>query len=112
MPCTTCRAKLSCAGLQLLRLTEQQHSWCICLPREPPEAKDSCAQGQVGDASASQSPLSFGGFGNMLRHLERLSTGLDAALQQDRLSKQALRLLQARQLPLPAQALQLLHETL
>jgi lycopene cyclase CruP len=71
----------------------------MCIALEPVEAEDSCAHGQVGDASASQSPLSFGGFGNMLRHLQRLSTGLDAALQQDRLSKQALRLLQARQHP-------------
>ena len=28
---------------------------------------------QVGDASASQSPLSFGGFGGMVRHLPRLA---------------------------------------
>ena len=28
---------------------------------------------QVGDASACQSPLSFGGFGSMVRHLPRLT---------------------------------------
>jgi len=53
---------------------------------------------QIGDASASQSPLSFGGFGSMLRHLRRLTDGCDAALQQDRLSKQDLKLLQVRAL--------------
>lgn len=30
---------------------------------------------QVGDASGIQSPVSFGGFGSMSRHLNRLSTG-------------------------------------
>jgi hypothetical protein len=49
---------------------------------------------QVGDASASQSPLSFGGFGGMLRHLNRLTSGLDAALAHDKLSKADLKLLQ------------------
>ncbi|EIE26315.1 hypothetical protein COCSUDRAFT_11899 [Coccomyxa subellipsoidea C-169] len=52
---------------------------------------------QVGDASSSQSPLSFGGFGSMLRHLRRLTEGLDAALQQDRLSRKALILIQPYQ---------------
>ncbi len=36
---------------------------------------------QIGDASATQSPLSFGGFGAMLRHLPRLTEGLDDALR-------------------------------
>lgn len=49
---------------------------------------------QVGDASATQSPLSFGGFGSMLRHLPRLAAGLHAALDQDKLSKGDLKLLQ------------------
>ncbi|XP_074591700.1 uncharacterized protein LOC141847543 isoform X1 [Curcuma longa] len=31
---------------------------------------------QVGDASGIQSPVSFGGFGSMSRHLNRLSTGI------------------------------------
>ncbi len=52
---------------------------------------------KVGDASASQSPLSFGGFGSMLRHLQRLTDGLDQALKQDRLSRSALKLLQVPQ---------------
>eukprot|EP00315_Gephyrocapsa_oceanica_P039079 CAMPEP_0185426612 /NCGR_PEP_ID=MMETSP1365-20130426/14813_1 /TAXON_ID=38817 /ORGANISM="Gephyrocapsa oceanica, Strain RCC1303" /LENGTH=590 /DNA_ID=CAMNT_0028030669 /DNA_START=26 /DNA_END=1796 /DNA_ORIENTATION=+ len=41
----------------------------------------------VGDASAVQSPISFGGFCAMLRHLPRYSRGIDAALRQDRLSR-------------------------
>ncbi|KAG2488611.1 hypothetical protein HYH03_012928 [Edaphochlamys debaryana] len=42
---------------------------------------------QIGDASAAQSPLSFGGFGSMMRHLGRLSRGINQALAEDRLSK-------------------------
>ncbi|BDA41128.1 hypothetical protein COCOBI_01-7830 [Coccomyxa sp. Obi] len=57
---------------------------------------------QVGDASASQSPLSFGGFGSMLRHLRRLTEGLDAALQQDQLSRKALKMIQPYQPSLAA----------
>ena len=49
---------------------------------------------QVGDASASQSPLSFGGFGSMLRHLRRLTDGLDQALRQNMLARGNLKLLQ------------------
>ena len=55
-----------------------------------------CLGGQVGDASASQSPLSFGGFGTMLRHLPRLAAGVDSALGADALSQRALAVLQAR----------------
>jgi lycopene cyclase CruP len=51
----------------------------------------------VGDSSGSQSPLSFGGFGAMLRHLSRLDVGIDQALQQDALSSQSLGLLQPYQ---------------
>ncbi|KAG2423187.1 hypothetical protein HXX76_010955 [Chlamydomonas incerta] len=42
---------------------------------------------QIGDASAAQSPLSFGGFGSMMRHLPRLSRGLNQALREDRLAR-------------------------
>ncbi|KAL6751611.1 hypothetical protein V8C86DRAFT_668952 [Haematococcus lacustris] len=45
---------------------------------------------QVGDASATQSPLSFGGFGAMLRHLTRLTEGLDDALRCGALSRSEL----------------------
>ena len=37
---------------------------------------------QVGDASGIQSPLSFGGFGALTRHLDRLSAGIEEALQE------------------------------
>ena len=36
---------------------------------------------QVGDASGIQSPLSFGGFGAMTRHLERLRQAVTEALE-------------------------------
>ncbi len=51
----------------------------------------------VGDSSGSQSPLSFGGFGAMVRHLERLTQGLDDALQADLLDAKALGKLQPYQ---------------
>lgn len=44
----------------------------------------------VGDSCGNQSPLSFGGFGAMIRHLPRLSLGIHEALSQDLLSAQAL----------------------
>ncbi|NEQ55358.1 MAG: FAD-binding oxidoreductase, partial [Leptolyngbya sp. SIO3F4] len=51
----------------------------------------------VGDASGHQSPLSFGGFGAMIRHLDRLTGGIDDALRQDQLSASALGWLQPYQ---------------
>jgi lycopene cyclase CruP len=39
----------------------------------------------IGDSSGNQSPLSFGGFGAMIRHLPRLTNGIQAALTTDRL---------------------------
>ena len=52
---------------------------------------------QVGDSSGSQSPLSFGGFGSMVRHLKRLSQGIQEALATDCLNRQAIALLQPYQ---------------
>ncbi|MEE3717026.1 FAD-binding oxidoreductase [Tumidithrix elongata RA019] len=52
---------------------------------------------QVGDSSGSQSPLSFGGFGAMVRHLTRLTNGIDAALSGNFLSRNDLRSLQPYQ---------------
>lgn len=52
---------------------------------------------QVGDSSGMQSPLSFGGFGAMVRHLPRLSKGINNALQADLLTKGNLRSLQPYQ---------------
>ncbi len=51
----------------------------------------------VGDSSGSQSPLSFGGFGAMVRHLERLTLGIDDALQADLLDAKSLGKLQPYQ---------------
>lgn len=51
----------------------------------------------VGDSSGSQSPLSFGGFGAMVRHLKRLTLGIQEALQTEQLSANALSLLQPYQ---------------
>lgn len=44
----------------------------------------------VGDSAGAQSPVSFGGFGSMVRHLKRLSEGIHEALQSDALSRNAL----------------------
>lgn len=41
----------------------------------------------VGDASGIQSPLSFGGFGALTRHLERITDALSDALEDDLLHK-------------------------
>lgn len=48
---------------------------------------------QVGDASGIQSPLSFGGFGAITRHLPRLTNAIGSALEIDALSKDALSLM-------------------
>jgi flavin-dependent dehydrogenase len=44
----------------------------------------------VGDASGIQSPLSFGGFGALTRHLERITTAVDEAINRDLLDKKNL----------------------
>ncbi|MEH2467718.1 FAD-binding oxidoreductase [Nostoc sp.] len=51
----------------------------------------------AGDSSGSQSPLSFGGFGAMVRHLKRLTFGIYEALETEQLFAQALALLQPYQ---------------
>ncbi|HEY9705194.1 MAG TPA: FAD-binding oxidoreductase [Allocoleopsis sp.] len=51
----------------------------------------------IGDSSGSQSPVSFGGFGAMVRHLKRLTTGINDALKWDCLSQKDLLLLQPYQ---------------
>ena len=51
----------------------------------------------VGDSSGNQSPLSFGGFGAMVRHLHRLTLGIEEALKTDQLSAQSLAILQPYQ---------------
>jgi lycopene cyclase CruP len=51
----------------------------------------------IGDSSGSQSPLSFGGFGAMVRHLKRLDNGIDEALRSDALDRDSLNWLQPYQ---------------
>lgn len=51
----------------------------------------------IGDSSGAQSPVSFGGFGAMLRHLKRLSLGINEALQIDALNRSDLAWLQPYQ---------------
>lgn len=51
----------------------------------------------VGDSSGHQSPLSFGGFGAMVRHLQRLTQGIHDALTSDCLDAKALGQLQPYQ---------------
>ena len=51
----------------------------------------------VGDSAGGQSPVSFGGFGAMIRHLPRLTKGIDEALKVDSLNQQDLALLQPYQ---------------
>lgn len=51
----------------------------------------------VGDSCGAQSPVSFGGFGSMVRHLRRLTLGIDEALKVDALDAASLGLLQPYQ---------------
>ena len=51
----------------------------------------------VGDSAGGQSPVSFGGFGAMIRHLKRLTHGINEALTVDSLNSKDLVLLQPYQ---------------
>ncbi len=51
----------------------------------------------IGDSSGSQSPVSFGGFGAMMRHLSRLTDGIEMAIAADALRAIDLQLLQPYQ---------------
>ncbi|AGF53056.1 sll0659 [Synechocystis sp. PCC 6803] len=51
----------------------------------------------VGDSAGSQSPVSFGGFGAMVRHLKRLTNAIGEALAGDYLAAEDLALLQPYQ---------------
>ncbi len=51
----------------------------------------------LGDGSGAQSPLSFGGFGAMMRHLIRLSDALNQAISTDCLDRASLELIQPYQ---------------
>ncbi|KAG2435517.1 hypothetical protein HYH02_011811 [Chlamydomonas schloesseri] len=50
---------------------------------------------QIGDASGLQSPLSFGGFGALTRHLARLTNALTEAVEADALDRNSLGLIHA-----------------
>ncbi|EFJ53125.1 hypothetical protein VOLCADRAFT_54927, partial [Volvox carteri f. nagariensis] len=50
---------------------------------------------QIGDASGLQSPLSFGGFGALTRHLARLTAALTEAVEADALDRGSLSLVQS-----------------
>lgn len=52
---------------------------------------------QVGDASGIQSPLSFGGFGSITRHLARITAAVGDALDADLLGREQLSLINAYQ---------------
>ena len=51
----------------------------------------------VGDSAGGQSPVSFGGFGAMIRHLKRLTYGINEALTLDSLNSKDLAILQPYQ---------------
>ena len=51
----------------------------------------------IGDSNGGQSPVSFGGFGAMVRHLQRLSNSIYDALQTDSLARRDLALIQPYQ---------------
>ncbi|BAZ43157.1 hypothetical protein NIES4102_01530 [Chondrocystis sp. NIES-4102] len=51
----------------------------------------------VGDSAGGQSPVSFGGFGAMVRHLTRLTDGIEEALNLNKLNSRDLWLLQPYQ---------------
>ena len=51
----------------------------------------------IGDSNGGQSPVSFGGFGAMVRHLKRLTFGIYEALQTDSLKQKDLAIIQPYQ---------------
>lgn len=51
----------------------------------------------IGDSNGGQSPVSFGGFGAMVRHLKRLTLGISEALQTDSLKQKDLAIIQPYQ---------------
>ena len=83
-------------GLEQLKFLRALFGFFPCYRRSPlqlPWARILPA----GDSSGSQSPLSFGGFGAMVRHLPRLAKGINEALQANVLDRSALALLQPYQ---------------
>lgn len=86
---------------QQVELAELNFKRCLfgCFPsyRNSPLKTDWARVLLIGDSSGSQSPVSFGGFGAMIRHLSRLTTGIEMAIQADALSNSDLQLLQPYQ---------------
>ena len=71
-----------------LRNSARRHTLSAPLPRLPQNPEPSLSRIiQIGDASGIQSPLSFGGFGALMRHARRLVGAIDDALKSDALTK-------------------------
>ncbi|WP_338441556.1 FAD-binding oxidoreductase [Synechococcus elongatus IITB4] len=85
-------------GVDLAQLQWQRLLWGI-LPSYRNSPLQSCWNRilAIGDSSGAQSPLSFGGFGALLRHLPRLCRGIHEALLSDCLQANDLALLQPHQ---------------
>ena len=81
------------AALEGLDVRRIVFGWFPTYRRNAPLAPSFDRVLSVGDASAVQSPISFGGFCAMLRHLPRYSRGIDLALRSDRLTASDLRLM-------------------
>jgi lycopene cyclase CruP len=86
---------------QQVELTSLNFQRCLfgCFPsyRDSPLQTPWARVLLIGDSSGSQSPVSFGGFGAMIRHLSRLTSGIEMAIQADALSNKDLQLLQPYQ---------------
>ncbi len=86
---------------QQVELAQLNFQRCLfgCFPsyRNSPLKPDWARVLLIGDSSGSQSPVSFGGFGAMIRHLARLTDGIEMAIKADALSNTDLQLLQPYQ---------------
>ncbi|MEO6862324.1 MAG: FAD-binding oxidoreductase [Microcoleus sp.] len=82
--------------LEQLKFQRALYGFFPCYRQSPLKMPWNCIL-PVGDSSGSQSPLSFGGFGAMVRHLKRLTLGIDEALTSESLDNNSLALLQPYQ---------------
>jgi lycopene cyclase CruP len=86
---------------QQIELTQLNFQRCLfgCFPayRNSPLKTSWARVLLIGDSSGSQSPISFGGFGATIRHLSRLTDGIEMAIDADALSQNDLQLLQPYQ---------------
>ena len=86
----------SCPGALLqLQGSAASSAWCVtraetCSGVQSPLQPRWNRVLQVGDASGIQSPLSFGGFGALTRHLGRLRSAITEALEAEALDKDSL----------------------